>query len=228
MISHSSPYGNSLVVRKALEVLQSVGNIWTQLWKIGTEDELFEHLIKPMFKDPELSGVERSHTLSELIGSTEAELSNELKKNLENNEAWDNRPLPLHAKTKCVEYALLETACTFAVQAMRCHANRAPEERQWTYVCEAQRYLGMLQGYISAMSEDARLSSLGRRGADARHAENRAMKAQLFEWCAVHLTKFKSLDAAAFAVAQIELPITFRTARSWIGEWKKLQSAGTL
>ena len=36
----------------------------------------------------------------------------------------------------------------------------------------------------------------------------------------------KSMDAAAQAITK-QQPIAFRTARDWVGEWKKLRSTGT-
>ena len=58
-----------------------------------------------------------------------------------------------------------------------------------------------------------------------RHTENRAMKANVFVWLDTNMAKFKSMDAAAEAVAN-QNPIAFRTARDWVGEWKKLPSTG--
>lgn len=73
------------------------------------------------------------------------------------------------------------------------------------------------------------MSKLGKLGADAAHAENRAMKKTVFEWCDVHISEFKSMDSAASAVAGKIVPVTFRTVRSWIATWKKThQSAGKL
>ncbi|MFL6676112.1 MAG: hypothetical protein ACJ8LG_22820 [Massilia sp.] len=208
----------------ALEVLIALRKIWVELWHVGDEDELFEFIIEPMAKDPTLSGEENSRILDELAEATESDIADELK----SQPAWDDGPVPANAKVKCTEYALFETACEFAVQAIRAQATKAPEELKWKYACEAKHFLGILQGYISGTAETSQISAMAKRGADARHAENRAMKAQLFDWCAKHLSTFKSLDAAAFAVVQTQMPIAFRTARSWIGEWKKLQSAGTL
>ena len=70
-------------------------------------------------------------------------------------------------------------------------------------------------------------SSLAKKAAFARHAENRAMKHQVFEWCDEHLAKQVSMDAAASQVAGSLVPVAWRTVRDWIAEWKKLRSAGT-
>lgn len=57
-------------------------------------------------------------------------------------------------------------------------------------------------------------------GANARHAETRAMKADVFKWLDVNMPTFKSMDAAAAAITK-QQPIAFRTAQKWVGDWKK-------
>lgn len=60
-----------------------------------------------------------------------------------------------------------------------------------------------------------------------RHAESHAMKADVFAWLDTNMVNYKSMDAAAQAITR-EQPIVFRTARGWVGEWKKLRSASRL
>lgn len=59
-----------------------------------------------------------------------------------------------------------------------------------------------------------------------RHHENRSMKADVFAWLDSNMANFKSMDAAAQAIIK-QQPIAFRTARDWVGDWKKLRSAST-
>lgn len=66
-----------------------------------------------------------------------------------------------------------------------------------------------------------------RTGANARHAENRAMKREVFTWLDTNFSAFKSMDAAATEIASKVAPIAWRTAREWVGEWRKLRSAST-
>lgn len=73
----------------------------------------------------------------------------------------------------------------------------------------------------------AAVSSNARRAALFRHEENHAMRAQVYAWCEENFNKFSSMDAAAESVAGTEVPVTFRTARRWIGYWRKQQSART-
>lgn len=63
-------------------------------------------------------------------------------------------------------------------------------------------------------------------GADARHRESRSMREQVFVWLDDHMSRFSSMDAAADAIAGKVVPVKWRTARDWIGQWKKLRSAG--
>ena len=42
----------------------------------------------------------------------------------------------------------------------------------------------------------------------------------MFAWCETHLHEYPSMDAAAEAVAGKLVPVAFRTARSWIGEYR--------
>ena len=62
--------------------------------------------------------------------------------------------------------------------------------------------------------------------ADKRHAEHRSMKAEVLIWLDINMVNFNSMDAAAQAITK-QQPIAFRTARDWVGEWKKVRSAGT-
>ena len=69
-------------------------------------------------------------------------------------------------------------------------------------------------------------TALARKGADEAHKEHRSMKADAFVWLDANRAQYKSMDAAAQAITK-QQPIAFRTARDWVGEWKKLRSTGT-
>ena len=73
--------------------------------------------------------------------------------------------------------------------------------------------------------EDVGLKMRARAGAKARHTENHAMKAEVFQWLDSQ-AKFKSNEAAAMAITK-QQPIAHVTARDWFKEWKKLRSAST-
>lgn len=65
------------------------------------------------------------------------------------------------------------------------------------------------------------------KGANERHKENRETKEYVFKWLDKNFHAYKSMDAAAEAIAGKEVNMSFRTVRKWIPEWKKLRSAGT-
>jgi len=73
--------------------------------------------------------------------------------------------------------------------------------------------------------EERDASSFARRGADARHRENRSMREQVFSWLDVNMTELPSLDAAADAIAGKVVPVRWRTARDWVGQWKKSRAS---
>ena len=71
------------------------------------------------------------------------------------------------------------------------------------------------------------ISNRGKIAAAKAHAENRAMKNDVFTWCDNHMAEYRSMDAAASAVAGKLVPMTWRTVRDWMTAWKKVRSAGT-
>lgn len=87
-----------------------------------------------------------------------------------------------------------------------------------------------LAKFTAAIDADAKTSrqtrSLGaKKAADARHAENRAMAQELFDWFRENGMNFRSLDEAAEAAGKV-VPMKFRARRRHIGEAaKKLRSA---
>ena len=88
--------------------------------------------------------------------------------------------------------------------------------------CLDHRSISVLIALILDNHQSARQAA----NAIKRHAENHAMKADVFGWLDTNMVNFKSMDVAAQAVIK-QQPIAFRTAREWVAEWKKLRSAST-
>lgn len=80
-----------------------------------------------------------------------------------------------------------------------------------------------MENSVNAVS--AARTELAKAAAQARHTETRNMKAEVFEWLDAHMAECKSMDAAAQAIIK-QQPVVFRTARTWVGDWKKLRSTG--
>lgn len=86
-----------------------------------------------------------------------------------------------------------------------------------------------LEGFLEALIESKTFSESvtarnARAAASERHRENRDMKRLVFTWLSAHRVEYKSMDAAAEAIAGKVVPISVRTARSWVSEWHKEQA----
>lgn len=76
-------------------------------------------------------------------------------------------------------------------------------------------------------AEAAARSAIARTAAHVRHRENRALKDEAFKWLDNNFLGCKSMDAAAEAMAGKVVPVAFRTARDWVGAWRKQRPAST-
>lgn len=93
----------------------------------------------------------------------------------------------------------------------------------------AAAYKGIIECTLQAQFILGNPSENARIAAQARHRENHDMKRQVFAWLDQNFTRFKSMDSAAEAIAGNVVPVKFRTARDWIGQWKRCPpSARTL
>ena len=64
-----------------------------------------------------------------------------------------------------------------------------------------------------------------RKGAAVRHAENIAMRDDIFKWLDTNMAPGMSMDAAAEKMAGKVVPLSFRTVRGHVTTWKKVRSA---
>lgn len=82
--------------------------------------------------------------------------------------------------------------------------------------------LSFMSGLSSSKSIRARSDAY------KRNAENHSMKKEVFAWLDANMKEGMSMDSAAEKIFGKIVPVTFRTARTWVGQWKKLRSSGTL
>lgn len=190
-------------------VISGLCDIW-DLWNLGEKNEFMDNIFKTLWDEENTSGEFQADQIAAIEDMTE----------------WDGKPLVPGFKAAITQIAVGMTACAFAIQSFKAEKNSV---EAWSYACEAKRWLGILQGTISGrgMEKGAEVSAFSLAGLDARHSENRRMKADVFSWCDKNMRNYKSMDSAAEAIAGKEVPVTFRTARSWIADWKKKQYAGT-
>ncbi|MDQ0040859.1 hypothetical protein [Variovorax boronicumulans] len=207
-----APVGKDRIRSHSTPISEAYGSLtWLiEMWNGWFPDyDFLENVFKPLWDDPETSGGQQI---------------DEIKK-IENMPDWfGQEPITPEGRSAAIKIATAHAACAYCVQAMKA---RKGSSEAWSYAIDGARWLGILQGFHSTGSIESPASQFARRGADAAHAENRAMKSLVMTWCDDNMANFKSMDAAAEAIAGKLVPVTFRTARSWIGTWKKLRSAGT-
>jgi len=63
--------------------------------------------------------------------------------------------------------------------------------------------------------------------ATKRHEKNHHAMEKVFIWCDANMSRFRSMDDAAFDIAETFVPQKFRTVRQWMTEWKKVRAAGS-
>lgn len=172
--------------------------------------DFLENVFKRLWDDPETSGARQIE---------------EIKKIEEMPDWFGKEPITPEGRSAAIKIATAHAACAYCIQALKA---RKGSSEAWTFAIEGARWLGILQGFHSrtGLENSNSASQLARLGAAAAHAENRAMKALVMTWCDSNMAQFKSMDAAAEAVAGKLVPVKFRTARQWISDWKKMRSAG--
>ena len=99
-------------------------------------------------------------------------------------------------------------------------------EAQFRISYVARHVLGELPNFDKTTIAKEALTSLSQKALTVRHAENRAMKNQVFDWCDANMSDFKSMDDAAQHVAGTIVPLKFRAVRAHMTKWKKMRSPG--
>ena len=128
-------------------------------------------------------------------------------------DRWDEKPEDM--KSLGLLQAIF-TCTAYAAQGIKSDAD-GDTITAWQYTARCKYWLGIVVGSWSNRSTQSEpATQFARLGADARHTENRAMKAYALEWYAANADKVRSKDAAAEAIAGKVVPVTFRTVRDWL------------
>jgi hypothetical protein len=96
--------------------------------------------------------------------------------------------------------------------ALMCEAAQALNYAGFMDGCDAGEEVYRDSG-VKPSSEFA--IAAARKAADARHVENRSMKAQVLAWYAAHGSEYASKDDAALAATTL-VPMKFSTIRNWL------------
>ena len=167
--------------------------------------------------DFEITFLKTHENISE--GSSE-ELRRRINEANELEQCTSGKLLTGNMKEVVKRLTIYVVACRFFMKSM--FALERSNDEAWEYLAEARECFGLLVGRISVRPTHY-LASVN---ADARHKENRSMKAEVFAWLDSLTPKFTVAETAAKAITK-QQPITHITARNWFNEWKKLRSAST-
>lgn len=193
-------------VETILDFLQA----YYEAMKFGTGDDLMTE-----FRKIERAPGNQALLFANMLGAAESELRDGTRENFEPSIQRE------------IELLIVFSALAHCADAMRPNLTR---DQQWWSVCWAHSHMGRLRGSLTGELTGGMTSVIARAkgAAKVRHRENHEFKQEVFEWLTQNMHRFKSLNAAAEAIAGKVVPIKFTTARSWASEWKKIQSAGTL
>lgn len=109
------------------------------------------------------------------------------------------------------------------------YLNRGEIGKAASWAMRAQLYYGFALSATWSANDEIRIrADLARKAAESRHVETRAIKADVFAWCADNLGT-KTIDGAAEEIAGKVFNIKFRTAQKYISEYRRsVQSARTV
>lgn len=140
-------------------------------------------------------------------------------------EDYDEFDFWYHEVLGLIEADGPEPETTFVLKGLACCARAlasADEDTRREYASSACRCCGLVDGVELQRLESAEngresaSSALGRIGANARHKENRALKADALRYYEEHRHDFTTKDDAALAIAEKIVPVKFRTVREWL------------
>jgi hypothetical protein len=133
------------------------------------------------------------------------------------------------AVPKVPQVSVMLICNAFSALDMVLRDDTSSDEHAIDLLLAASLFRGLAWGLFSqskSPEETMKLAKteLAKISAAASHKEDRRMKSDVFLWLDTNRMRFKSMDETAQAITK-QQPIVFRTARVWVGEWKKLRSA---
>jgi hypothetical protein len=149
-----------------------------------------------------------------------------LLKAAEESANYQGKPTEDGLRHVTLAISLMSVACAYAKQA---HEEQSNSNLAWSYANEANRWLGVLQGFTSGgdLGKSLGMRRKAKAGADAKNFENRAMKSEVFAWCDANMPAGRSMKSVAAEISKRIMPVKPDTAYEWVREWKKARSAGT-
>jgi hypothetical protein len=119
-------------------------------------------------------------------------------------------------ETQAAEFCIVY--CYQAIEAEQ--AGRLPVA--WSFVMDAMYWFGVFRAAEAAfLCRKPSVHEMARKGADARHRENRDLKAHALAFYEKNKDRFDTMTDAAEAIAGKEVPVKQRTVLTWLSAQKK-------
>lgn len=141
------------------------------------------------------------------------------------------KPLKKTHKEVMIRVVLLLIACEHFTSALFLQ-DEGGESESWRHILDAQRLIGFVNGRMTVQT--AMHASM--KGLNKTHAENRAMKKEVFDWLDGNrmnqgrpnfdMRGERTMDATAEFIASSVVPLKRRSVRDYITEWSRLRSTG--
>ncbi|NKI72512.1 hypothetical protein GN109_24110 [Collimonas pratensis] len=165
----------------------------------------FKVFFGPLWDEENTSGDEQAKQIKEYEDMTD----------------WQGEPLVPGFKEACVQLAILFTSCAYAIQAMK--ATRDSQEA-WSYACEANRWLGLLQGYMSGRGLNNG-TVFSRKGGVAKNAPTALLREWVVDeyenrsWPSAYKASFEIAPKAIEKAPTFGASLSQQRAQQTIYEW---------
>jgi hypothetical protein len=198
-----TPVEKRTPVTSAGEAVSALCDIW-EIWKFEERVTFWDEVFKVLWDDEGTSGEDLLKKIKEYEDMTD----------------WEGEPLVPGFKPAIVSIAIMQASCAFAVQAMKAKKNSASA---WAYACEANHWLGILQGYISGRAVTG--TENARKGGIAKNAPMAKLQAWVLEryeqgvWPSKHNASFEIAPEAIKKAVDFETRLSQQRAQKTIYDW---------
>ncbi|WP_150119752.1 hypothetical protein [Collimonas pratensis] len=168
--------------------------------------KFIEVFLKPLWEDENTSGERQIDEFKETMEMAE----------------WEGEPVVTSVMREVMTHMMITgVASAFAIQSIKAEKNSASA---WFYACEANHWLGRLQGYTSGKAVNSR-QDFSRKGAEAKNMPMQKLKKWVFDkydngnWPSAHKASFDIAPEALKKAPIFGTRMSSQRAQQTIYEW---------
>lgn len=196
-------------VTEAHNVLYELAEIYQKAFQNSGHSfdtvKFIEVFLQPLWDEENTSGERQIDELKEAVEMTE----------------WEGKPVTAVTRETLTHMMLTTVASAFAIEAIKAEENSASA---WFYACEANHWLGRLQGYTSGKAVNSR-QNFSRKGAAAKNMPMKKLKNWVFDkydngnWPSAHKASFDIAPEALKKAPIFGARMSDQRAQQTIYEW---------